>query len=258
MIRAVIVDDEPPARRKIRRLLQNDPEVESIREAGGGAEAVEAITESNPNLVFMDVEMPRMSGFDLLERLAHREFALIFITAHAAFALQAFEVEAFDYLTKPVDPLRFDRVLARVKEHLRLKRAADLPERLERALAAQAAAPRYLKRLLVEDSGRSVLIPVEELEWLESARNYICVHAGGLTHIIRSTLEDLAKELDPDRFLRVNRSQIVNLDRIAHMRPWFHGEQIVVMRGGKEMRWSRRYRNTISPAYGPARPKPME
>ena len=255
MIRALIVDDEPPARRKIRRLLTQDAEVESITEAGAGAEALQIIETSQPNLVFLDVEMPQASGFDLMAQVTTRDFVLIFITAHAGFALQAFDVEAFDYLTKPVDPLRFERVLARAKEHLRLKRAADLPERLERALAQSAAQPLYLRRLLVEEKDRSLLIPVEELEWLESARNYVCVHARGATHIIRSTLEDIAKQLDPDRFLRVNRSQVVNLDRVAEMRPWFHGEQIVVMRGGQELRWSRRYRGDASPAFGPARPK---
>jgi len=258
MIRAVIVDDEPPARRKIRRLLEKDADVESIAEAGGGADAVHAIASIHPNLVFMDVEMPQSSGFDLIAQVANREFALIFITAHAEFALKAFEVEAFDYLTKPVDPLRFQRALERVKEHVRLKRTADLPERLERALAQTGAQPKYMRRLLVEDAGRSKFIPVEDVEWLEAARNYVCVHAHGATHIIRSTLEDMGRELDPDRFLRVNRSQIVNLDRITEMRPWFHGEQIVVMPGGKELRWSRRYRATAGPDHGPARPKRVE
>jgi two-component system LytT family response regulator len=243
MIRAVIVDDEPPARRKIRRLLEQDADVESIAEAGGGVETIRIIAASDPNLVFMDVEMPQASGFELVGQMRTRGFALIFITAHAEFALQAFEVEAFDYLTKPVDPLRFQRVLQRVKEHLRLRRTADLPERLERALAAQQ--PKYLRRLLVEENGRSQLIPVEDLDWLESARNYVCIHVREATHIIRSTLEDMQRQLDPDRFLRINRSQIVNLDRIAEMRPWFHGEQIVVMRGGKELRWSRRYRSSL-------------
>ena len=233
MIRALIVDDEPPALRKIRRLLSHDAEVESVAEAGGGAEALRAIGEGNPNLVFLDVEMPQLSGFDLLTHLPKRDFVLIFITAHAGFALKAFEVEAFDYLTKPVDPLRFERVIARVKLHF------AAPERIEAAAAPQ---PRYPRRLLVEDNGRSQFISIEALEWLESARNYVCIRAGGVTHIIRSTLEEMERELDPDRFLRVNRSQIVNLDRIAEMRPWLHGEQIVVMRDGKELRWSRRYR----------------
>lgn len=244
MIRALIVDDEPPARRKIRRLLARDAEVESVTESGGGPDALQAITTGNPNLVFLDVEMPQLSGFDLLSQVPERDFALIFITAHAEFALRAFEVEAFDYLTKPVDPLRFERVLARVKDYLR----QPIPQ------------ARYLRRLVVEENGRSLLIPAGELEWLESARNYVCVRAKGATHIMRSTLEDIAKDLDPDRFLRVNRSQIVNLDRVAEMRPWFHGEQILVMRDGKEVRWSRRYRNTASagPAFGPARPKALE
>jgi two-component system, LytTR family, response regulator len=238
MIRVLIVDDEPPARRKVRRFLDRDPEIAEVREAGAGSEAVEAIQTFHPDLVFLDVQMPRMDGFAVLGALPEpREFHVIFLTAHDQHALRAFDAEALDYLLKPVDPERFERALERAKDQiaLRSKRGAK-PE-----------ARRFLKRILVEKNRREVLLPVEQLDWAESDRNYVCLHVGSETYTIRCTLEDLSRQLDPDQFARISRSELINLDRVREMQPSFHGERRVILKNGHTMTWTRRFRSSWSP-----------
>lgn len=193
MIRVLIADDEPPARRKVRRFLQDDPEIGEIEEAGSGAETTEAIQRFAPNLVFLDVQMPDMDGFAALEALpGERDFHVVFLTAHQQHALRAFEAEALDYLLKPVDPERFERVLERAKEQVALRRVQR----------PRTEVPRFLKRILVEKNGREIFVPVERLDWAEADRNYICLHATGETYTMRGTLENLARQLDPDQFAR--------------------------------------------------------
>jgi two-component system LytT family response regulator len=239
MIRVLIVDDEPPARRKVRRFLDRDPEIGAIAEAGSGAEAIEAIHSFAPDLVFLDVQMPDMDGFTVLRAVPEpHEFHVVFLTAHDTHALRAFEAEALDYLLKPADPERFERALERAKEHVALRRERDpKPEPV-----------RFLKRILVEKGGREVFLPVEKLEWAESDRNYVRLHAGGEEYAIRETLENLARQLDPEQFARISRSELVNLDRIKEMQPWFHGERRIVLRDGRELTWTRRFRATSSRA----------
>jgi two-component system, LytTR family, response regulator len=226
MIRVLIVDDEPPARRKVRRFLERDGEIGDIAEAGSGQEALEAIRTGHPDLVLLDVQMPDMDGFAVLEHVpAPRDFHVVFLTAHDAHALRAFESEALDYLLKPVDPDRFERVLDRAKQQLR-----------------QLAPAKFARRLLLEKGGREFFVPVEKLEWVEADRNYLCLHAGAETYLLRSTLENLTRQLDPDQFARISRSELVNLDQIREMQPWFHGERRIILKNGKELTWTRRYR----------------
>jgi two-component system LytT family response regulator len=226
MIRVLIVDDEPPARRKVRRFLERDNDIGTIAEAGSGKEALDAIRTFRPDLVLLDVQMPDMDGFAVLEHLpAPRDFHVVFLTAHDQHALRAFDAEALDYLLKPVDPDRFERVLHRAKQQLR-----------------QPASAKFARRLLLEKNGKEFFVPVEKLEWVEADRNYLCLYAGQETYLLRSTLENLARQLDPDQFARISRSELVNLDQIREMQPWFHGERRIVLKNGKELTWTRRYR----------------
>jgi two-component system LytT family response regulator len=229
MIRALIVDDEPPGRRKVRRFLERDPEIGEIREAGSGEEALAVLPEFAPDLVFLDVQMPGMDGFATLAAAQEpRCFHVIFLTAHEKHALRAFQAEAVDYLLKPVDPDRFERALERAKEQIALRRPAT-PRRL-------------LRRLLVQKNGREVFLPVERLDWAGADRNYVHLHSGAETFTIRATLESLAEQLDPEQFVRINRSELVNLDRVKEMQPWFHGERRIVLKDGRELTWTRRFR----------------
>jgi len=233
MMRVLIVDDEPPARRKVRRFLESHGGMGEIREAGSGVEALSSIREYDPDLVFLDVQMPDMDGFAVLAAAPEpRRFHVVFLTAHDAHALRAFQAEALDYLLKPVDPDRFERALERAIEQVELKRGS----------AVRAEPPRPLKRLLVETNGRELFLPVEQLAWAESVRNYVVLHAGRESYTVRGTLDALARQLDPEQFTRISRSHIVNLYAVKEMQPWFHGERRIVLKDGVELNWTRRYR----------------
>ena len=236
MIRVLIVDDEAPARRKVRRFLERDAEIGEIREACSGEEAVGTLRDFAPDLVFLDVQMPDMDGFAALASVSEpRDCHVIFLTAHQQHALRAFDAEALDYLLKPVDPERFERALERAKQQI-----------ARRADRSQAKPPRVLKRILVEKNGRELFLPVERLDWAQSEKNYVHLHAGAETFTIRGTLENLIRQLDPEQFVRINRSELVNLDRVKEMQPWFHGERRVVLKDGRELVWTRRFRAASS------------
>jgi two-component system LytT family response regulator len=234
MIRVLIADDEPPARRKVRRFLAQDPEIESVHEAASGKEAIAGIRSFRPDLLFLDVQMPDMDGFAVLEAVPEpRDFHVVFVTAHDQHALRAFEAEAFDYLLKPVEPERFERVLERAKQQILLRRAKP---------PAGPVQPRFSKRLLLEKKGREFFLPVEQLDWAQADRNYVSLHAGPETYTMRGTLESLVRQLDPDQFARISRSELVNLDRVREMQPWFHGERRIILQDGTELTWTRRFR----------------
>lgn len=228
MIRVLIADDEPPARRKVRRFLERDPDIDAIEEAGSGQEALDLVRRFRPDLLLLDVQMPGMDGFAVLEQIPPpRDFHVVFLTAHDHHALRAFEAEALDYLLKPLDAERFDRALERAKQQLAQRRATPA---------------KYVRRVLVEKGGKEFFLPVEQLDWVESDRNYVNLHAGPETYLLRSTLENLARQLDPDQFARISRSELVNLDHIREMQPWFHGERRIILKDGKELTWTRKYR----------------
>jgi two-component system LytT family response regulator len=232
MIRVLIVDDEPPARRKVRRFLQRDAEIGEIQEAGSGGQAITTLGSFGPDLVFLDVQMPDMNGFAVLSAAPEpRDFHVVFLTAHEHHALRAFEAEALDYLLKPVDPERFERSLERAKEQIALR--AHKPQQEPWPL---------LKRLVVQQHGREVFLPVERVDWVEADGNYMYLHAGAETYMVRNTLEGLVRQLDPNQFVQINRSQLVNLDCVQEMRPWFHGERRIVLKDGREFPWTRRFR----------------
>ena len=232
MIRVLIVDDEPPARRKVRRFLARDGAIGEIREAATAREAIEAIRDFQPDLVFLDVQMPDQDGFDVLSAIPKRRFLhVVFLTAHEQYAVDAFAEEALDYLLKPVDPERFERALARAKERIAM-RDRQAPE----------TPPAPLQRLLVEKGGREFFLPVERIAWVRADGNYLHVHAGTESYMLRATLESLMRRLDPERFVQVNRAQLVNLDSVREMQTLFHGERLVVLKDGSELTWTRRFR----------------
>ena len=230
MMRVLIVDDEPPARRKVRRFLEREADPVEIAEAGSGAEALAAIASFDPEVVFLDVRLPDMDGFAVLDAVPSRRFHVVFLTAHDDHALRAFEAEALDYLLKPVDAERFGRAL----------------ERARGQVARHAAPVRFAKRLLVEKLGREIFLPVDHLDWAEALRNHIVLHAGRETYTIRGTLENLTRQLDPDQFVRISRSAVVNLDSVREMQPWFHGERRTILKDGTELTWTRRFRAASS------------
>ena len=231
-MRALIVDDEAPARAKIRRMLAAAGGVEITGEVSTGREAIVAIRRSRPDIVFLDIQMPGLDGFSVAEAL-DREGGpyVVFVSARDDYAMRAFEAGAVDYLLKPFTPERFSRMLDRARERIQTGGAKP---------AAQGA--EYLRRILVIADGRAQFLPVERIDRAESERNYVILHSGGGQHRLRTTIGALAERLDPGQFLRVNRSALVRLDAIREMHEWSHGDFRVVMRDGAELNWSRRYR----------------
>jgi two-component system LytT family response regulator len=242
-IRVLIVDDERPARRKIRRFLESEPDIEVLGESGGGREAVEAIQDERPDLVFLDVQMPELDGFGVVSALRIEPLPqIVFVTAHDQFALRAFEVHALDYLLKPFDQDRFRKVLERARQYLsRERRGGELDARLSRLVDEMRARERYPARLLINSGDRAFFLPVERIDRVEAAKNYVRIHAAGDAHLLRGTIEGLQRKLDPTRFLRVNRSQLVNIDSIKELQPWFHGEYRIILKDETQLMWSRRY-----------------
>jgi two-component system LytT family response regulator len=239
-IRVLIVDDERPARQKIRRYLEAETDMEIVAEASNGIEAVAAIDKENPDLVFLDVQMPGLDGFGVLDALSvHPMPQIVFVTAHDEFALRAFEVHALDYLLKPFEPARFKKVLERARELIR-RTNDDVSEKVNRLLE-EMRDHSYLERLFINSGERAFFLQVNRIDWIEAAKNYIRVHAGQDVYTLRGTVEGICAKLDPERFIRVNRSQVVNLDSIRELQPWFHGEYRIILKDGTEMMWSRRY-----------------
>jgi two-component system, LytTR family, response regulator len=230
VISTLIVDDEPLARANIATLLANDPEISIVGESGSGTQAIEAVRTRRPSLLFLDVQMPGCDGFDVLERLGgDAPSAVVFVTAYDKYAIQAFEVGALDYLLKPFDDARFFRALARAKAHLQQR--TD-----ERA---------GIERLIVKSSGRVVFLQTAEVDWIEAADYYACLHAGNRAHLIRRSMSDLERDLDPKMFCRTHRSSIVNIARVRELRSDSNGEYEVVLHDGTKLKVSRSYREQL-------------
>ncbi len=243
MIHAVLVDDETPSRRKLRHLLASEADIAVAGEASSGAEAVELLNRVRPDIVFLDIQLPDCSGFDVIEAIESRDgLHLVFVTAHDDFALKAFDVHAVDYLLKPVEPSRFTQAIKRIRRLIETPDSGRIVSRLDELVEALRSDPAYVRRLLIQENDRSIFLEVSRIEWIESARNYACIHSGDRTYILRSSLDSLAAKLDPKIFRRISRSEIVNVERIAEVRAWFHGDQKVILKSGQELNWSRRYR----------------
>jgi two-component system, LytTR family, response regulator len=252
-IKTLIVDDEPLARRNLRVLLKDDPEIMIVGEAGSGPEAVKAIRAYAPDLVFLDVQMPEMNGFEVLEQIDGASLpAVVFVTAFDRYALKAFEVHALDYLLKPFDDARFERALKQAKAQIEQREIKQLSRRLLALLedqgvraAAETGRSAYLNRLMVKSAGRVFFLKVEEIDWIEADNYYAKLHTGRKAHLLRETMNDLESRLDPEKFLRIHRSAIVNLDRVKEMHPHFNGDYIVLLHDGTQLKMSRSRREQI-------------
>lgn len=242
-MRALIVDDEAPARAKLRRLLAAEQDVAIVGEAANGREAIDLIGHLRPDVVFLDVQMPLLDGFGVVEAVGVEAMPLVvFVTAYDEHALRAFEVQALDYLLKPFAPERLRAVVARLRREIARGTSPDAAPRLAALLQQGTSGQPYLQRILVHREGRAVLVPVPQIDRLEAERNDVHLHTRGGVHVVRGTLGELAERLDPALFMRINRSTIVRLDAIKELQAWFHGDYRVILQDGTELMWSRRYR----------------
>jgi len=254
-IRTLIVDDEPLARRNLRVLLEKDAQIEIVDECRNGREAVKAINALSPDLIFLDIQMPELDGFDVLARVGpERIQAIIFVTAFDQYALKAFEVHALDYLLKPFDDERFAFALRRAKSQIEAREINRVSKRLLALLeeresqgehAGETGEKSYLTRLMIKASGRVVLLKVGEIDFIEADGNYAKLHVGRKSHLLREKMHDLEVRLDPGQFVRIHRSIIVNLDRIKELHPHFNGDYIVVLEDGRQLRLSRTRRENL-------------
>lgn len=229
-IRALVVDDEPLARSSLKVLLRRDPEIELVSECGSGMEALREIRGKKPELVFLDVQMPECDGFDVLEQLGKDlPPALVFVTAYDQYALKAFEAGALDYLLKPFDNARFGRALERAKQRIALGKDT----------------PRKIERLAIKNAGEILFLKITEIDWIEAADYYVCLHVGARTHLLRRSMNDVEEELDAEAFCRIHRSAIVNLERVRRLEVSEEGGTDVVLGDGTRLRLSRRYRKQL-------------
>lgn len=245
-IRALIVDDMRLARDRVHRFLSADGEIEIVGECENGREAIAAIGELKPDLVFLDVQMPETDGFEVVEAIGAENMpAVVFVTAFDHFALRAFEVAALDYILKPFDAERFGATLKRAKLSLNKKADDGAEKRLLNLLDQLKNQPKYLKRIAIKNAGRTVFLPTDEIDWIESAGNYLQIHAGKTKHLVRETLSALQTKLDPEKFVRIHRGTIINAERIKEMHPLFNGDQEITLNGGAKLTLSRTFRENL-------------
>src|SRR5688572_20783542 len=232
-INTLIVDDEPAARRGLRGLLNKEPGIAVIGEARHGREAVEKILQLRPDLVFLDIQMPEMNGFDVVEALGETFMpAIVFVTAYDEWAVRAFEVQALDYILKPFEDERLQVVLNRVKTYFANTEPTNFMAKVQTLLSERLGGQRYLTRLLIRESGTVSFIPLEEVDWIEAADYYARVHAGKKTQLVRYTMNDLEKQLDPQQFVRVHRSAIVNVSRVKEIRVAHQNHHAILLSSG--------------------------
>ncbi|MGK2925935.1 MAG: LytR/AlgR family response regulator transcription factor [Lysobacterales bacterium] len=262
-LKTIIVDDESLARRGLKHRLKDVNDVEIVAEAANGREALKLIRERNPDLVFLDIQMPGMDGFDVLRALAPGELpAIVFVTAFDDYAIKAFEAHALDYLLKPIEDRRLTEALDRVREHRERKRAVEHRKSLlelvgqitgqpvgsMRELAARGVDKLKRKetpKLAIRDGGRTTWVKQEDIEWIDAAGDYMCVHAEGETYIMRMTMKQLENELDPAMLQRVHRSTIVNVNRVREMQAHINGEYFLTLNGGHTVKLSRSYKEKL-------------
>jgi len=249
-IRTIIVDDERHARQKVRALLASQTDIEVVAECANGEDALGAIRELRPDLVFLDVQMPGRDGFDVLVAARDAIRHVIFVTAFDQYAVRAFEVQALDYLLKPFDRARMEKALERARAHIRGD--GDLHDRLVALVEQVRPEPRPIDRMMVKSSGRITFLRVDEIDWIEAADNYVRVHAGREGHLIRETMNHLESQLDRRKFVRIHRSAIVNVDSIAEIRSLFHGDHSIRLRSGVELPLGRSYRDRLEALFGHA------
>ena len=241
----LIVDDEPLAREGLRMLLAQDPEIAAVQEAKNGREAVQRVREGRPDQVFLDVQMPEMDGFSVIHEIGAEQIpAVVFVTAHDQYAIRAFEINAIDYLLKPVTEERFAQSLARAKARLRSSEPRQQNQILS-LLETIAAPSRYLNRIAVLSAGKTSFLYVEEVDWIRAAENYVELHVAQASHLLHVAMNTLEKSLDPDTFLRIHRSLIVNLRRVKQIQPVSHGEYMLLLHDGVRLQSGRTYHERV-------------
>jgi two-component system LytT family response regulator len=242
----LIVDDEPLAREGLRMLLADDPEIAAVHEAKNGREAVQRVREGRPDLVFLDVQMPEMDGFSVVQEIGPEQMpAVVFVTAHDRYAIGAFEINAIDYLLKPVTVERFAQSLARAKARLRISQSHREGLQIISLLETIASPPRYLKRMAVQSAGKTSFIGAEDVDWIRAAENYVELHVAQATHLLHVSMNTLEKSLDPEIFIRIHRSLIVNLRRVKQIQPASHGEYVLLLDSGARLQSGRTYHEKI-------------
>jgi two-component system LytT family response regulator len=244
-IRTVIVEDEPLARERILALLKEERDIEVVAECGDGRVAVDEIRQSRPDLVFLDINIPEMDGFGVIEAIGVDEMPpVVFVTAYDQYAVQAFDTHALDYILKPFDEERFRTAVGRARQAIQHQSAGSLDRRLN-DLLEDLRRPRWLERLAVRSGGKIIFLRTEEIEWIGAEGNYARLHVGGRSHLMRETMTSLEQKLDPARFIRIHRSTIVNADAIAELEPLFQGDYVVILRNGTRLTSSRGYRSNL-------------
>jgi two-component system LytT family response regulator len=254
-LRVLVVDDEPLARNGLADLVRRDPELEVVDECGDGRSALDAIRRLAPDLVLLDVQMPELNGFEVLQQLPpDRMPAIVFVTAYDRFAVRAFEVHALDYLVKPFDDARFAAAMARAKTALRSASLGELSRRLQDMLdqlpAPTGAAERYLSRLVIRVAGHVFFVRTADIDWIEAADYCVRLHVQGKTHVIRESMAALEHRLDPAHFFRIHRGAMVHLDRIRELQPYFKGEHVVVLQDGSRLKLSKSRRGALEARLG--------
>ena len=252
IIRTLIVDDEPLARERLRRLLAAEADVELVGECGDGNEAIARVVETQPDLLFLDIQMPECDGFGVVEAIqGGRTHEIIFVTAFNQHALRAFEVHALDYLLKPFDRERFQTALNRARMRLQHARSGELNQKLTALLAdLRPAEPRTSDRLAIKTGGRVVILRTADIDWIEASDNYVNLHVGTDSHLLRETMSSIEARLDPAHFIRISRSAIVNVERVRELQPMFHGDYTVILRNGSKLGLSRNYRDKLEKLMG--------
>ena len=251
-IRVLVVDDEVLAREKIREMAKDDPQIEIIGECANGGEAIAAIRAQMPDLLLLDVQMPEIGGFAVLEALSPPPPPphVIFVTAYDQYAVRAFEVHALDYLLKPFDRERFHAAIERAKTQVRRKQDDGFDQRILALLEQIKSKNKYHERLVVKTSGRVFFLDTDEINWIEAEGNYVNLHTSKKSYLLRETISNLETQLDPKKFIRIHRSAIVNIDFIKELQPWTHGEYHVILQNGTQLTLSRNYRENLQGALG--------
>ena len=250
-IKVLVVDDEPLARERLTTLLSQESDVELVGPARDGEEAITAIHDDAPDLVFLDVQMPQMNGFDVIDAVGSDKMPLvIFVTAYDQHALKAFQVRALDYLLKPFDRERFTDALQRARKQLERDETGDLGRRLLALVKDLRRDQPRSDRLVVKSGGRLFFLRTDEIDWVEAAGNYVRLHVGPASHLLRETMNAIEGRLDPEKFFRIHRSRIVNMERIQELQPWLNGEYAVLLRTGTRLTLSRGYREKLQDRLG--------
>lgn len=245
-IRTLVVDDEPLARERLTGLLFNEPDIEIVGQCRDGEEAITSIVDLSPDLVFLDVQMPHMNGFEVIDAVGNERMPLvIFVTAFDQHALKAFQVRALDYLLKPFDRERFAEALQRARKQIDREETGDLGRRLIALVKDLRKDHPKTERLVVKSGGRLFFLRADEIDWIEAAGNYVRLHVGNTSHLLRETMNAIEGRLDPEKFFRIHRSRIVNMERIQELQPWLNGEYSVLLRTGTRLTLSRGYREKL-------------